>query len=88
MATAWPMIIQKGWVISAGETQDGYSTEFPLREDEVDRARNGSGYILFWGKIVYRDVFKEVHKSGWCRAYHFESEGWRFAGDNSLNYYT
>jgi hypothetical protein len=88
MVTAIKMEIQKGWMISAGETQDGYSTEFPLHSEQIERARTGKGYILFWGKVAYRDVFGESHESGWCRAYHFESGGWRFAGDETLNYYT
>jgi hypothetical protein len=88
MEAAEKMVIQKGWAVSAGETQGDYSTEFSLRMDHITRARENNGYILFWGKVVYRDVFKELHESGWCRAYHFESEGWRFAGDETLNYYT
>jgi hypothetical protein len=85
-ATRIPM--QKGWAISAGESQGGYSTEFPLRADQIKRAMEKSGYILFWGKVVYRDVFGASHESGWCRAYEFENDGWSFAGDESLNYYT
>jgi hypothetical protein len=88
MAVADVMAIQKGWMISAGETQAGYSTEFTLRSDEIARAREGKGYILFWGKVVYRDVFGDIHESGWCRAHDFKSAGWRFAGDETLNYYT
>ena len=88
METAERMIIQKGWAVSAGEIQGGYSTEFSLTLDEITRARNKKGYILFWGKVIYRDVFKDTHESGWCRAYHFPSEGWLFAGDQTLNYYT
>jgi hypothetical protein len=88
MATADRMPIQKGWMISAGETQSGYSTAFNLRSDEIARAREGKGYILFWGKIIYRDVFNTTRESGWCRAYDFKSKGWRFAGDETLNYYT
>lgn len=88
METAQKMVIQKGWAISAGEFQGEYKTEFSLTADYVGRARNKKGYILFWGKVVYRDVFTELHESGWCRAYNFESEGWQFAGDETLNYYT
>jgi hypothetical protein len=88
METADKLVIQKGWAVSAGETQDGFETEFSLHDIAVERARKKDGYILFWGKIVYRDVFKELHESGWCRAYNFESQGWQFAGDESLNYYT
>lgn len=94
-AESWPameiaekLVIQRGWVISAGETQGEYKTEFSLHDSAVERARKREGYILFWGKVVYRDVFKEVHESGWCRAFDFKSEGWRFAGDETLNYYT
>jgi hypothetical protein len=88
MGTAEKILIQKGWMISAGETQSGYEIAFALRADEIDRAKEGKGYILFWGKAVYRDVFKNTHESGWCRAFHFESNGWLFAGDETLNYYT
>lgn len=88
MATAEGIPVQKGWAISAGETQGGYAIEFPLRPDEIEKAKAGDGYVLFWGKIVYRDVFKDVHESGWCRAYQFKGDGWRFAGDETLNYYT
>lgn len=86
IAAADKMTVQKGWAVSAGETQDGYSIKFRLRSDEIERARAQKGYILFWGKVVYSDVFGDTHESGWCRAYNFPAEGWQFAGDQTLDY--
>jgi hypothetical protein len=92
--SGWPaislarqVIIQTGLVISGGEFVDGYDIKFPLDRDQLNRAGAQNGYILFWGKVVYLDVFKQRHETGWCRGYQF-SGGWRFAGDEHLNYYT
>jgi hypothetical protein len=87
MSLAAPKLIQKGLVISGGDFVASYDIQFPLSGDQLKWARDRDGYILFWGKVVYSDVFKHRHETGWCRGYLF-NQGWRFAGDEHLNYYT
>jgi hypothetical protein len=91
--SGWPALtltrkaeIQKGLAISGGDTVNDYTIKFPVTREQIELVINSEGYILFWGKIVYLDVFRERHETGWCRATQFK--GWRFAGDEKLNYYT
>jgi hypothetical protein len=86
METAIRRVIQKGWMISAGETQGDYSLQFPLRADEIDRAKQSNGNILFWGRWSTATYSRRFN--GWCRAYNAGDDSWHFAGAETLNYFT
>jgi hypothetical protein len=88
MSLAEGVTIQQGFAISGGETVEGYTVEFPLTKKDRDKAEAANGIILFWGKIIYRDVFGDLHETAWCRGYQLAGMGWHFAGDEDLNHYT
>ena len=88
MAATRPLVIQPGVIIS-DEPVGGYVADFDLaREDWRDLTIANRGYVMFWGKIVYLDVFQETHEAGWCRVNPCDGRGWLFGGDLTLNYYT
>ena len=80
--------IQPGLVVSSDPVR-GYKVEFDVTRDQYKLVFPvGRGHFLFWGKITYLDVFQKRHETGWCRANSCDGRGWRFGGDQSLNYYT
>jgi hypothetical protein len=88
ISLAVPLTIQPGLVVSS-EPITGYRVTFSLTKGQFDNAYFGrQGYIMFWGKIIYLDVFQVRHETGWCRANQRDGRGWSFGGDETLNYYT
>jgi hypothetical protein len=89
MTSTGQLTIQPGLVISS-EPVGGYKAELNLTREQFDNALQGRrGCVMFWGKIVYLDVFKERHETGWCRVYmRGAGKFWRFGGNEALNYYT
>ena len=97
MTDAGRLAVQTGVVVSGNSTisEDDYAIQFPLTKQERELAAAGEGRILFWGKIVYSDVFGNSRETGWCRQFYEDKEardgggiGFYFAGDETLNYYT
>jgi hypothetical protein len=97
MAIAGKQTVQTGVVVSGNSTisEDDYSIKFSLTKQEREAAAAGKGRILFWGKIIYSDVFGNSRETGWCRQFHEDKEardaggaGFYFGGDETLNYYT
>lgn len=97
MTDAGRQTVQTGVVVSGNSTisEDDYAIQFPLTKQERELAAAGKGRILFWGKIIYSDVFGNSRETGWCRQFHEDKEagdaggiGFYFAGDETLNYYT
>jgi hypothetical protein len=80
--------IQPGLVVSSDPTGD-YTFKFNVTKDQYKQVFPvGRGYIMFWGKITYLDVFQNRHETGWCRANALDGRGWLFGGNHKLNYYT
>ena len=98
MTDAGRQTVQTGVVVSGNSTisEDDYAIQFSLTKQERELAAAGKGRILFWGKIVYSDVFGDSREAGWCRQFYEDKEakdaqggiGFYFAGDETLNYYT
>jgi hypothetical protein len=62
MISARPLDIQPGLVISS-EPVGGYKAELDLTREQFNNGLYGRhGCVLFWGKIVYLDVFKKDMK--------------------------
>jgi hypothetical protein len=80
--------IPRGFVVSGGEETHELSIGMPIDAEEIAKAEAGEGQILFWGKVVYRDIFGDRHETGFCRYYRFEEKCFRFIEAEELNYHT
>jgi hypothetical protein len=93
MMEAGKQTVQIGAIVSGRDTiQEGYAIRFNLTKWQREQAARKSGRVLFWGKIVYDNVFGQECETGWCREFFEEngiqSAGFYVAGDETLNYYT
>ena len=87
MGIAPQLPIQPGLVVSTTPIR-GYRAKFNVPQANYENVIAGRGVFLFWGRIIYRDVFQELHETGWCRVTACDGKGWLFGDYPNLNYYT
>ena len=75
-------------VVSGGESPPESSFNCVVTGAEYQEARAGHGYIFFWGKIAYLDVFEAQHETGICAHWHFGEARFVISETKELNYYT
>jgi hypothetical protein len=89
MGAATGGAIPAGMIISAGEDSgDQFGCQLSIRLRDWREAKNGAGYVLFFGRVLYRDVFGKPHETGFCREYNFTRARFILAPNGKLNYYT
>lgn len=88
MAAAIGGAIPDGLVLSAGEESRQFGCLMKTTVTDWDEAKDGGGYIAFFGRIIYTDVFGERHETGFCREYNFSRNRFVLAPNDQLNYYT
>jgi hypothetical protein len=87
MGLAPQLPIQPGLVVGTIPVR-GYRAKFNVTQANYEKVVAGEGVFLFWGRIIYRDVFQELHETGWCRVTACDGKGWLFGEYENLNHYT
>jgi hypothetical protein len=78
----------QGMVVSPGERSAPFTLVFTVSIQDLQEAYSGKGQLLFWGKLLYRDMFGELRETAFCRCYNFEEKAFRMAPAENLNYHT
>lgn len=78
----------QGMVISPGDKSSPFTLIFDVDIDDLEKAYNGMGQLLFWGKLLYRDMYGELRETAFCRCYRFDEKAFRLAQAETLNYHT
>ncbi len=78
----------QGMLISPGEKSSPFTLVFNVGIDDLQHAYNGTGQLLFWGKLLYRDMYGELRETAFCRCYRFDEKAFRLAQAEKLNYHT
>lgn len=77
-----------GMVVGSNEKTPPLTLGFNIAVADLQHAYGGQGQILFWGRVMYRDVFGQKHETAFCRAYKFEEKAFSVAQADTLNYHT
>jgi hypothetical protein len=77
-----------GMVVGSNEKTPPLTLGFNIALADLQQAYVGQGQILFWGRVIYRDVFGQKHETAFCRAYKFEEKTFHVAQADTLNYHT
>jgi len=78
----------EGMMIAPGEKSSTFTLVFTVNVQDLQQAYNGHGQLLFWGKLLYRDMFGELRETAFCRAYRFDDKAFRVVQVDKLNYHT
>jgi hypothetical protein len=78
----------QGMIISSGERSAPFTLVFNVSIADLQEAYGGNGQLLFWGKLLYRDMFSELRETAFCRCYRFDEKAFRMAQAEKLNYHT
>jgi hypothetical protein len=77
-----------GMVVGSNERTPPMTLGFNIALTDLQQAYAGQGQILFWGKVIYRDVFGQKHETAFCRGYKFEEKIFQIVQSDTLNYHS
>jgi hypothetical protein len=83
-----PVGVPLGFIVAADGISDKWPCDGQLNREEWENARQGIGHILFFGRVMYLDIFNSRRETMFCFEFDWISGDFVLSPNYALNRHT